>query len=164
MQFLLVIEPSGALRMQTKNLIIALSGLSMLAFATPSHGENWVYVTEEKITPDDTMYPIYTQKFYIDIDSKVISENRVRIWQKIDYPDRKDDEGMPYLQDLVRYFLFEYDCYERTRRLLRYDSFSGILPRGSYEWREGFERTEKVIERSTNDKIFRAVCEIDFAK
>jgi len=146
--------------MQTRNLITALLGLFMLVSATPSYGENWVYATEYKITPANTDYPIYTRKFYIDVDSKYkLNEDRFTIWQKFQHPDRRDIEGKPYFSDRIYYFLMEYDCNRKTKSLLRYDMIEGMLPSESFDW-SGMPnpRVESIASGSVDEKMLLAAC------
>ncbi len=146
--------------MQTRNLITALLGLFMLVTATPSYGENWVYVTEYKITPASTDYPIYTRKFYIDFDSKYkLNEDRFTIWQKFQHPDRRDYEGKPMFPDRIYYFLMEYDCNRKTKSLLRHDRIDGMLPSESFDW-SGMPnpRVESIASGSVDEKMLLAAC------
>lgn len=146
--------------MQTRNLITALLGLFMLVFATPSYGENWVYVTEYKITPTDTNLPIYTRKFYIDVDSKYkLNEDRFTIWQKFQHPDRRDDEGKPDRSNRIYYFLMQYDCNRKTKSLLRYDMIEGMFPSESFDW-SGMPnpRVESIASGSVDEKMLLAAC------
>lgn len=146
--------------MQTRNLITALLGLLMLVFATPSYGENWVYVTEYKITPEDTDYPIYTRKFYIDVDSKYkLNEDRFTIWQKFQQPDRRWNDGRPFRSDRIYYFLMEYDCNRKTKSLLRYDMIEGMVPSESFDW-SGMPnpRVESIAAGSVDEKMLLAAC------
>ena len=146
--------------MQTRNLITALLGLFMLGSATPSYGENWVYVTEYKITPEDTDIPIYTRKFYIDVDSKYkLNEDRFTIWQKFQQPDRRWKDGEPFRSDRIYYFLTEYDCNRKTKSLLRFDVIEDIVPLESTDW-SGMPnpRVESIASGSVDEKMLLAAC------
>lgn len=144
--------------MQVRELIVVLSGLYALTFSIPSHGENWVYVTDEKVY-DGGDFPIYTRKFYIDTDSKTSVNDNIMIWQKFVHPDRRDDTGKPFRQDRVYYFLMEYDCDKKTKSLLRYDRFDAIFPSESFDWVSiPNKRVESIVLGSPDENIFNAVC------
>lgn len=143
--------------MKANKWIAAMAGLSAIALATPAYSENWVYVTEDK-TSDGDDFPPYKRKFYIDTDSVVKLQNSVKIWQTYTTPDRKDPVGRPFAQDRRRYFLFEYDCEEKTKTILRYDRFEEIVLDFSVTWDSNTQRSESIIAGSLDEKIFWAVC------
>ena len=137
--------------------IAVLAGLVSLMTATPGYAENWVYVTEDKTT-DGEGEPTYSRKFYIDTDSLIKSETSIKIWHTYFTPDRRDSDGNPVLAERRRYFLFQYNCDENTRSILRYDRFEDIIPDFSVSWDSATQRTEGIVPGSVGEKIFQAAC------